>query len=157
MKLASGIAPVPEMIQKGLHPGLGTDGCASNNNLDLLQEMDTAAKLGKVHMEDPVSMGAETVLKMATKWGAGVMGLEPATGTLEKGKKADLIVIDVDSPHLIPLYNPGSTIVYAASGADVKDVVVNGRILLKDREFQTLDREKILGKVGEISRKIKGA
>jgi 5-methylthioadenosine/S-adenosylhomocysteine deaminase len=154
MKLASGVAPVPEMINKGLHPGLGTDGCASNNNLDLFREMDTAAKLGKVMTADPVSMGAETVLKMATTWGVEVMGLEKEIGTLEKGKKADLIVIDLDHPHFIPLYNPISTLVYAASGADVKDVIVNGRILLKNKEFQTLDHQDILSRVREIGQKI---
>ena len=151
MKLASGTAPVPEMIKRGLHPGLGTDGCASNNNLDLFQEMDTAAKLGKVMTEEPVSMEAETVLKMATTWGVEVMGLVKEIGTLEKGKKADLIVIDGNNPHLVPLYNPISTIVYAASGADVKDVIVNGQILLKNREFQILDPHRILNKVNEIS------
>lgn len=154
MKLASGVAPVPEMIKRGLFPGLGTDGCASNNNLDLFQEMDTAAKLGKVMTGDPVGMGAETVLRMATTWGAGVMGLAKEIGTLERGKKADIIVIDLGSPHLIPLYNPVSTMVYSAGGADIRDVVVNGRILLKDREFQTLDSEEILGRVNEISLKI---
>jgi 5-methylthioadenosine/S-adenosylhomocysteine deaminase len=154
MKLASGVAPIPEMVKRGLSPALGTDGCASNNNLDLFQEMDTAAKLGKVMAADPVCMEAGMVLKMATAWGAEVMGLGKEIGTLEIGKKADLVVIDLDNPHLIPLYHPISTLVYAAHGADVKDVIVNGKVLLKDKEFQTLDHQEILSKVNEISREI---
>jgi len=103
MKLASGIARVSEMVRKGLVVGLGTDGCASNNNLDLFKEMDTAAKLGKVGTLDPVNMGATTVLKMATIWGAEVLGLEKEIGTIEVGKKADIITIDLRKPHLTPL------------------------------------------------------
>lgn len=135
--------------------GLGTDGCASNNNLDLLREMDTAAKLHKVFSLDPVSMNAETVLNMATVWGAKVLGLEQQIGTLEKGKKADLITVDLRKPHLTPLYNPYSALVYAAQGGDVRDVLVNGRYLLKNRKFQTLDAEEIMNRVAAISRTIK--
>ncbi len=155
MKLASGMARVSEMVKKGLAVGLGTDGCASNNNLDLFKEMDTAAKLGKVRTLDPVNMGAVTVLKMATVWGAKVLGLEREIGTLEVGKKADIITIDLRKPHLVPLYNPESTIVYSASGADVKDVIVNGRMLMKDRTFTALDAEEVMAKVREISEKIR--
>jgi len=99
-------------------------------------------------------MGAETVLQMATTWGVEVMGLEKEIGTLERGKKADLIVVDLDNPHLVPLYNPISTLAYSASGADVKDVIVNGQVLLKNKEFQTLDRHEILSKVREVCRGI---
>ncbi|MBN1107030.1 MAG: amidohydrolase family protein, partial [Deltaproteobacteria bacterium] len=151
MKLASGVARVSDMVARGIHPGLGTDGCASNNDLDLFREMDTAAKLSKVFTLDPTSLSAATVLKMATVWGAGVLGLEREIGTLEVGKKADLIVVDTRSPHLVPLYHPFSTLVYAASGADVRHVMVNGRILLKDRCFLTLDPEEIMTRVREIS------
>jgi 5-methylthioadenosine/S-adenosylhomocysteine deaminase len=137
MKLSSGVARVPDMIKTGIRPGIGTDGCASNNNLDLFKEMDTAAKLGKVFTGDPVNMSAATVLKMATSWGAEVMGLKNKTGTIEKGKKADIIVVDTRSPHLTPLYNPVSSIVYSANGSDVKDVIVNGKVLMKGRKFIT--------------------
>jgi 5-methylthioadenosine/S-adenosylhomocysteine deaminase len=154
MKLASGMARVTEMVKKGIVLGLGTDGCASNNNLDLFKEMDTAAKLSKVRTLDPVSLGAATVLKMATLWGATVLGLEKDIGTIEVGKKADIITVDLGKPHLVPLYNPLSTIVYSASGADVKDVIVNGRVLMKDRAFTTLDAEEVMAKVREISEKI---
>ena len=156
MKLSSGVARIADMIEMGLIVGLGTDGCASNNNLDLFQEMDTAAKLGKVFPLDPVRMSAETVLKMGTSWGAQVLGLKREIGTIEVGKKADIIVLDLQSPHLVPLYNPVSNIVYAASGADVKDVIVNGRLLMKERTFQTLDSAEIMDRVTAISRKIGG-
>ncbi|MBW2609697.1 MAG: amidohydrolase [Deltaproteobacteria bacterium] len=154
MKLSSGVARVSEMVKMGLTVGIGTDGCASNNNLDLFQEMDTAAKLGKVFTVDPVDMDARTVLRMATSRGAKIMGLEKETGSIEKGKKADIIVVDMDRPHLVPLYDPISTLVYSASGADVKDVIVNGRILMKDRIFLTLDQEEIMERVRAISRDI---
>ena len=156
MKLSSGVARVSEMVEWGLIVGLGTDGCASNNNLDLFQEMDSAAKLGKVFTLDPVNLDATTVLKMATSWGASLLGLEKEIGTIEVDKKADIIVIDQNSPHLVPLYNPLSTIVYSASGADVRDVIVNGRILLKDRTFLTLDPEEIIERVTAFGREIAG-
>jgi 5-methylthioadenosine/S-adenosylhomocysteine deaminase len=154
MKLASGAARVTDMVKKGIVVGLGTDGCASNNNLDLFKEMDMAAKLSKVRTLDPVNIGAAAVLNMATVWGAKVLGLEKEIGTIEVGKKADIITLDLRKPHLVPLYNPLSTIVYSASGADVKDVIVNGRVLMKDRAFTALDAEEVMAKVREISRNI---
>lgn len=155
MKLSSGVARISEMLHRGMTVGIGTDGCASNNNLDLFKEMDSAAKLGKVFTRDPVNMDAGTVLRMATSYGAKVMGMEKETGSIEKGKKADIIVIDMNSPHLVPLYNPVSTIVYSATGSDVKDVIVNGRILMKGRIFQTVDQEEVMDRVKAISLKIK--
>lgn len=155
MKLSSGVSNVDWMINVGLTIGLGTDGCASNNNLDLFGEMDTAAKLAKVMAYDPTRLVAKTVLEMATSRGAAVLGLEKEIGTLEIGKKADIIIIDLNSPHLCPVYDPISTLVYSATGADVKHVVIDGKLLMKDREFMTLDSEEIMEKVGEISRKIK--
>lgn len=154
MKLCAGVAPIAEMVKMGLTVGLGTDGCASNNNLDLFQEMDTAAKLSKVFNLDPISLDAKTVLKMATTWGASVLGLEKEVGTLEKGKKADIIVVDLHTPHLCPIYDPVSPLVYSASGADVKDVIVNGKVLMRDRKFTILDPIEIMNKVREISRKM---
>ena len=155
MKLAAGVARIPEMVKMGVPVGIGTDSCASNNNLDLFQEMDTAAKLHKVCNMDPVTMNAETVMKMATSRGAKILGLENEIGTIEKGKRADIIVLDLQSPHMIPLYNPISTLVYSANGGDVKDVIVNGRVLMKERIFMTLDPEEIMGRVREISRKVR--
>jgi 5-methylthioadenosine/S-adenosylhomocysteine deaminase len=156
MKLSSGVAAVAEMAAMGLVVGLGTDGAASNNDLDLFQEMDSAAKLAKISTLDTVSLDALSVLKMATSWGAAALGFEKEIGTLEVGKKADVIVVDARSPHMIPLYNPISSLVYSANGADVKDVIVNGRLLMKDRSIQTLDAEEIMGKVNAISREIAG-
>lgn len=156
MKLASGVAGISRMIEKGLRLGLGTDGAASNNNLDMLQEMDTAAKLGKVYTLDPMSTGAAVVLNMATAWGAKTLGLDQEIGTIQEGKKADVIVVDLRAPHLTPLYHPMSTLVYAASGGDVKDVIINGKILMKDRRMTRLDVEETMAKVRELSESIKG-
>ena len=155
MKLASGVARVTDMLRAGLTVGIGTDGCASNNNLDLFKEMDSAAKMGKVFTKNPVNMGAVTLLKMATSWGAKIMGMENELGIIQKGKKADIIVVDMNSPHLVPLYNPISTMVYSARGSDVKDVIVDGKILMKDRRFQTLDPEEVMERIIAIGRDIK--
>lgn len=151
MKLASGIAPVPALLKAGITVGLGTDGCASNNNLDLFSEMDTAAKLHKVHALDPTLLDAVTVLKMATIQGAKALGLDAIIGSLEIGKKADVIVIDTRKPHLVPIYNPVSHMVYAAQGSDVQDVIVDGRILVKDRKLLTVNLENIIEKVIKFS------
>lgn len=144
MKLASGIAPVPAMLDAGITVGLGTDGCASNNNLDLISEMDTAAKLHKVVRMDPTVMKAETVLLMATRLGARALGMEPVTGSLEKGKKADVIVIDINKPHLTPMYNPYSHIVYAAMGSDVVHSMINGRMVMENRIVLTMDVDRAM-------------
>ena len=151
MKLCSGVARVLDMVKLGMPIGLGTDGCSSNNNLDMLQEMDTAAKLSKVFSLDPVALDAETVLRMATTWGASVLGLEDQVGTLEVGKKADIIVVDLQGPNLCPVYDPLSALVYSASGADVKDVIVDGKVLMKGRKFTTLDPNEIMERVRRIS------
>lgn len=156
MKLAAGIAPVPDFVAAGLTVGLGTDGCASNNDLDLFTEMDAAAKIHKAVTRDPTVMDATTVLKMATRHGARAIGLGDVTGSLEPGKQADLIVVNADRPHLVPMYAPHSHIVYAMRGADVVTVVVGGKVLIRDRQPVTLDRERILARVGEIAAEIKG-
>lgn len=144
MKLASGIAPVPDFLEAGITVGLGTDGCASNNNLDLFQEMNFAAKLHKVNTLDPTVMDARTVLKMATIGGAKAIGLDKKTGSLEIGKQADLIVIDTSSPHLVPIYNPVSHIVYTIRGSDVRDVVIAGKIIIRDKKLLTIDLADVM-------------
>jgi 5-methylthioadenosine/S-adenosylhomocysteine deaminase len=151
MKLASGIAPVPELIKQGVTVGLGTDGCASNNNLDLFSEMDTAAKLHKVHAMDPTVVDAVTVLRMATIQGARALGLQDIIGSLEIGKKADVIVIDTHKPHLTPMYNAVSHLVYAASGNDVTHSVINGKLVMEDRKLLTLDLDEIIARSREKS------
>ena len=132
MKLASGIAPVPEMIDRGICVGLGTDGCASNNDHDMMAEMDTAAKLHKVALLDPCVMDARTTLKMATIEGAKAIGLGTVIGSIEKGKRADMILVDLEKPHVTPMYDPYSTLVYSAKASDVSLVMVDGRILVEN-------------------------
>jgi len=155
MKLASGIAPVPDMLRAGVTVGLGTDGCASNNNLDLFQEMDTAAKIHKVHRLDPTTMAAETVVRMATCEGARVLGMGDVTGSLEPGKKADIILIDLRKPHLTPLYSEYSHLVYAVKGDDVKTSIINGRVVMKDRKILTLDEEEAMDRVERIAVRVR--
>jgi 5-methylthioadenosine/S-adenosylhomocysteine deaminase len=155
MKLASGIAPIPQMLSQGLTVGLGTDGCASNNNLDLFSEMDTAAKLHKVNTLDPTVMDALSVLKMATIQGARVLGLQNVTGSLEVGKKADVIVIDTHKPHLTPMYNATSHLVYAARGNDVSHSIINGQPVMEDRKLLTLDITEIMARARETSIRVR--
>jgi 5-methylthioadenosine/S-adenosylhomocysteine deaminase len=155
MKLASGVAPVPDMLKHGITVGLGTDGCASNNNLDLFQEMDTAAKLHKVHRLDPTVMNAETVLKMATREGAKALGMGNLAGTLMPGMKADLIILGLNKPHLTPIYNPCSHLVYAANGSDVDTVFINGRPVMENRRLLTIDEEQAMTRVRDISLRVK--
>jgi 5-methylthioadenosine/S-adenosylhomocysteine deaminase len=155
MKLASGVAPIPEMLASGVCAGLGTDGCASNNNLDMFQEMDSAAKLHKVHRLDPTVMDAKTVLELATREGAKALGMDNLVGEIKPGMKADIIIIGINKPHLTPLYNEYSHLVYAASGADVDTVLINGKVVMKDRRLITIDENQAMEKVQEISERIK--
>lgn len=156
MKLASGISPVPLMMERGVVVGLGTDGCASNNDLDLFGEMDMAAKLHKVHLLDPTAMGAHAVVHMATKGGARVLGLDHIIGSLEVGKQADLILIDISQPHLVPMYRPESHLVYAIKGADVRDVMIAGQWVVQDRRVLTMDVDSILDHVRKMGSSIVG-
>jgi 5-methylthioadenosine/S-adenosylhomocysteine deaminase len=151
MKLASGISPVPEMLAAGVTVGLGTDGCASNNNLDLFGEMDMAAKAHKIKNRNPTVMNAVTVARMATIEGAKVLGIDRLTGSLEVGKKADIIVLRMDQPHVTPLYNPFSHLVYAASGHDVRHTIINGCVVMEDRKLRTLDAAEVMARAKEKS------
>jgi len=155
MKLASGVAPVSAMLQQGIVVGLGTDGCASNNNLDMFQEMDTAAKLEKSARLDPTVMSARTVLRMATCNGAKVLGLDRLVGTVEAGKKADLCIIDMNKPHLTPLYDEYSHLVYTVGGADVDTVLINGKMVMKDRRLLTIDEEEAMRRVRRIALRVR--
>ena len=154
MKLASGVAPVVELLAGGVAVGLGTDGAASRNDVDLFGEMDTCAKVHKVHRLDPTVMGARTVLSMATTGGAAVLGASGEIGSLEPGKKADLIVLDLDQPHLTPLYNIPSHLVYAARGSDVCHSVINGQVVMQNRRLLTMDEEALLAQMNQLGRKI---
>ena len=155
MKLASGIAPVVQMLAAGISVGLGTDSSASNNDVDMFGEMNSAAKLHKVNTLDPTIMPAETVLEMATMGGARVLGAENKIGSLEPGKKADLIVLDMNQPHLTPLYTIPSHMVYAARGADVVHSVINGNIVMQNRKLKTLDEKAILADMMVMGKQIK--
>lgn len=155
MKLASGVAPVPDMLKAGITVGLGTDGCASNNNLDMIKEMSTAAKLHKVARFDPTVMDAQTVVRMATIEGAKALGMEKITGSLEVGKKADIIIIGLNEPHLTPLYSEYSHLVYAASGADVDTVLINGKVVMENRKLLTFNETEVMQKVRAIAVNVK--
>ena len=155
MKLASGISPIPRLLKEGICVGLGTDGCASNNNLDLFQEMDTAAKLHKVNTFDPTVLDSTTALRMCTIEAARALGLEKITGSLEVGKKADIILLDTKKPHLTPMYNPASHLVYAARGSDVKTTIINGEVVMEDGSLLSLDLEKTMDDIRKIAENIR--
>lgn len=145
MMLASGVAPVIEMREKGVEVGLGTDGPAgSNNNLDMIEEMASAARLQKVIRKDPKSISARAVLEMATIGGARVLGLAGRIGTLEPGKRADIVIIDLSRPRTQPVYSLDSAIVYSASGSDVVTTIVDGRILMENRQILVLDETEVV-------------
>jgi 5-methylthioadenosine/S-adenosylhomocysteine deaminase len=150
MKTASGVARVPELLAAGVPVGLGTDGPASNNNLDLFEEMDTAAKLHKVVTLDPTVMPAETVFQMATLGGARALGLEGSIGSIEPGKLADIVMIDARVPELTPLYDVYSHLVYVVKGGDVGSVLVGGRFVVRNRDVTTVDVDEVMARAREL-------
>jgi 5-methylthioadenosine/S-adenosylhomocysteine deaminase len=155
MKLASGVAPVVRMLALGINVGLGPDGPAgSNNDFNMFEEMDMAAKLQKVTTLDPQALPATTALEMATIRGARVLGLEKEIGSLETGKRADLIEVRLDRPNAVPLYDAISQMVYALKGDDVRDVMVNGKPVVRDARILTLDEGAILAKAEEYRVKV---
>lgn len=143
LKLGCGIAPVPRLLSAGVTVGLGTDGAVSSNSLDVLGAVRQAALVHKAD-GDPTAVGAERAVRMATIEGARALGLAEHLGSLERGKRADLIVLDLNAPHLRPLHDPWSTLAYAAHSADVRDTVVDGRVLMRDRELRTLDERAVI-------------
>jgi 5-methylthioadenosine/S-adenosylhomocysteine deaminase len=143
-KLASGIAPVVKMLKEGVNVGLGTDGFAgSNDTADLIAEMNLAAKLQKVTQMDPQALPAQQAIELATIGGARVLGLDREIGSLEPGKRADLITLSVGHPNAIPLYNVYSQIAYASKAPDVEDVFVNGREIVHHRHMLTLNAQEV--------------
>jgi 5-methylthioadenosine/S-adenosylhomocysteine deaminase len=154
LKLGSGIAPIPTMMRLGIRPSLGTDGAASNNNLDLLEEVRLAALIHKGVNRDPLSLTATTALRMGTSYGAEALFVDEFVGTLEPGKKADFIAVDLTGPHMQPPHNVTSHIVYAASRDDVRDVYVDGRPLMRERRCLTLDEEEVCRRSTDAFRKI---
>jgi 5-methylthioadenosine/S-adenosylhomocysteine deaminase len=158
MKLASGVAPVMRMLALGIPVGLGPDGPAgSNNDFNMFEEMDLAAKLQKVTLLDPQALPAKTALEMATILGARALGMEKEIGSIEAGKRADLIAVRLDRPNAAPLYDPISQMVYALKAEDVRDVMVNGRPVVRDGKILTLDEALILAKAAEYQGKIRAS
>lgn len=153
-KLGSGIANTRKLIDNGISVALGTDGQGSTNTLDMFEEIKSAAYLQKVSYEKASAISAEEVLKMATVDGAKVLGLEEDIGTLEVGKKADIIIIDLNKPHLCPVHDLYSTLAYSVNGADVETVIIDGKIVMKDRKIQTLDENEVMEKCNEIVQKL---
>jgi 5-methylthioadenosine/S-adenosylhomocysteine deaminase len=155
MKLASGVAPVTRMLALDLPVGLGPDGPAgSNNDFNLFEEMDLAAKLQKVTTMNPQALPATAALEMATIRGARALGMEKEIGSLEAGKRADLIEVRIDRPHAQPLYDAVSQMVYALKGSDVRDVMVNGKPVVRDSKILTLDERQVLAKAAEYRAKV---
>jgi 5-methylthioadenosine/S-adenosylhomocysteine deaminase len=155
LKLASGFSPVVTMLMTGIKVTFGTDGAASNNDLNIMSEMSTTAKVHKALSENPTVLDAKTVLLMATRWGAEALGLGDRIGSLEKGKRADFVSLDLKKPHLTPIYNVCSHIVYAAMASDISDVMVNGRFVIENGMLVTADEQEILAKAQQWSEKIR--
>ncbi|MGD9497716.1 MAG: amidohydrolase family protein [Armatimonadota bacterium] len=147
LKLASGMAPTHALLQAGALVGLGTDGCGSNNNLDLLEEARLAALIAKVRENDPTAVPAQAALRMATIGGAQALHLSDRIGSLEPGKRCDCILVDLREPHLQPGHNPVSDLIYAARASDVRTTIVNGRVLMRDRELLTIDLQETVAHV----------
>ena len=155
MMLASGVAPVPEMRSAGVAVGLGTDGPAgSNNDLDLMEEMDLAAKLAKITKMDPRALNAKAVVEMATIDGAKALHMDKEIGSLEKGKKADLVLISLDEPNAVPMYDIYSQLAYALKASDIETVVIGGRIVMHERKLQTVNAEQAMSKAREYKKRI---
>jgi 5-methylthioadenosine/S-adenosylhomocysteine deaminase len=157
MKLASGIAPVTAYLRAEVPIGLGTDGAASNNDLDMFEAMRTASFLQKVHTFDPQAVPAKVALEMATIQGARVLGLDKQIGSLEPGKHADLIVVSMSSARQTPMYDPLSHLVYVTRGDDVRTTIVDGKVLMRDRKVLTLDAAEVLKESRTWAEKVRAA
>src|SRR5438309_933714 len=158
MMLASGVAPVIEERAAGVAVGLGTDGPAgSNNDLDLMEEMDLAAKLQKVTKMDPQALGAKAVVEMATIEGARALHMEKEIGSLEPGKKADFILIGLDAPNAVPMYDVYAQLAYALKGSDVETVIIGGRVVMRDKKLLTVDEAAVIAKAREFKNKIEAS
>jgi 5-methylthioadenosine/S-adenosylhomocysteine deaminase len=156
MMIASGVSPVPEMRAAGVAVGLGTDGPAgSNNDLDLMEEIDLAAKLAKISKMDPLALNARAVIEMATIDGARALHMEKEIGSLEAGKKADLVLISLHEPNAVPMYDIYAQIAYSLKGSDVQTVVIGGRVVMRDRKLLTVDEAKVLEKAREYGAAVK--
>ena len=156
MMIASGVAPVAEMRTAGGAVGLGTDGPAgSNNDLDLMEEIDLAAKLAKISKMDPLALNARAMVEMATIDGARALHMEKEIGSLEVGKKADFISIRLDEPNAVPMYDVYAQIAYSLKGSDVETVVIGGRVVMRERKLLTVDEPRVLEKAREYGKSVK--
>jgi 5-methylthioadenosine/S-adenosylhomocysteine deaminase len=155
LKLASGFAPVVTMLMSGIKVTFGTDGAASNNDLNILSEISTSAKVHKALSNNPTVLDAKTALLMATRWGAEALGLGNITGSLERGKAADIVIINIEKPHLTPLYDVYSHIAYSVRASDVEGVMVAGKLVVNDGKLTTGDESEILAKARRWGEKIK--
>lgn len=153
MKLGAGIAPLQALLDRNIPVGLGTDGCASNNTLDLFQEMDRCAKIHKVKDLDPTALPVGQILQMATSGGAEILGLQEKIGSLVPGKAADLVLLDLQQPHLQPFYSQ-DLLVYAANGADVSTVIINGRLVVENRRVLTSDVQEVMERVRDLAQNL---
>jgi 5-methylthioadenosine/S-adenosylhomocysteine deaminase len=155
MMIASGVAPVPEMLAQGVSVGLGTDGPAgSNNDLDLMEEMDLAAKLAKITKMNPLALNAKSVVEMATIDGAKALHMEKEIGSLEAGKKADVILISLNEPNAVPMYDVYAQLAYALKGSDVQTVIIGGRVVMRDRKLLTVNEAEVIAKAREYQKTI---
>jgi 5-methylthioadenosine/S-adenosylhomocysteine deaminase len=158
MKLASGVAPVPKMLSLGIAVGLGPDGPAgSNNDFSMFEEMDLAAKLAKVTTGDPEALPAPAVVEMATVGGARALGMESEIGSIAAGKRADLITVSLAGAHAVPMYNVYSQLVYALKGSDVRDVIIDGKLVVEDRRVLTLDSGAVLAEAEKYAARIRAS
>ena len=155
LKLAAGIAPIPKLLNAGVKVALGTDGAASNNDLSILGEMSTAAKVHKAISGDPTVVDSKTALIMATKNGADIIGLGDKIGSIKAGKQADIVIADLNKPHLSPIYDIYSHITYSMRPSDIETVLVNGKVIVDNRTLTTMDEGEILGKAREWQEKIR--
>jgi len=155
MMIASGVSPVPEMRAAGIAVGLGTDGPAgSNNDLDLMEEIDLAAKLAKITKMDPLAINAKAVVEMATIDGARALHMEKEIGSLEKGKKADLILISLDEPNAVPMYEVYAAIAYSLKASDIENVIIGGKVVMRDRKLLTVNEQEAIAKAREYKKKV---
>jgi 5-methylthioadenosine/S-adenosylhomocysteine deaminase len=158
MMIASGVAPVPEMRAAGVAVGLGTDGPAgSNNDLDLMEEIDLAAKLAKISKMNPLALNAKAVVEMATIDGARALHMEKEIGSLEAGKKADMVLISLDEPNAVPMYDVYAQIAYSLKGSDVETVVIGGRVVMRERKLLTINEPALLEKAREYGKSVKAS
>jgi 5-methylthioadenosine/S-adenosylhomocysteine deaminase len=157
MKLASGAAPVTKYLAAGVKLGLGTDGAASNNDLDMFEAMRQASFLAKHTTRDPTAVKAQQALDMATLGGARVIGMENHLGSLEADRRADVITVSIRSARQTPMYDPVSHLVYVTRGDDVRTTIVNGKILMRDRQLKTLNRDQVIADANRLAARVRDA